>query len=156
MLRHYTGQMEVWKTMANQGLEPTRWPARRRPGVCARPGTELVGCKSPRQVLAEPQARSRARAPSRGDVWRKPNPNARGDAQAPATRGGAPGTRGHVTMQSSIRGGGALYQAGVYAPKVLCLTLGALHAVRQRGARREEDPEPTGMQRSAEGIGGTS
>jgi hypothetical protein len=59
----------------------TRWsgrgirPPRRSAGaVCARHGTELVGCKSPRQGAAEAQARSRARARSRGGVARKPQP----------------------------------------------------------------------------------
>jgi hypothetical protein len=59
-------------------------------------------------------------------------------------------------MKSSIRGGGALDKSGVDAPKVLCLTLGDLHAVRPRGELSEEEPEPTGMPRSAEGIVGTS
>ena len=36
--------------------------------VCAGHGTGLAGCKSPRQVLAEPKARRRARALSRGGV----------------------------------------------------------------------------------------
>jgi hypothetical protein len=31
-------------------------------GVCARHGTELVGCKSPCQVFVEPKARRRTRA----------------------------------------------------------------------------------------------
>jgi hypothetical protein len=30
--------------------------------VCARHGTELVGCKSPRRVIVEPKDRRRARA----------------------------------------------------------------------------------------------
>ena len=73
--------------------------------VCARHGTERAGWKSPCQVFAEPKARRRARASSRGDVWRKPNPNAWGDEQEPDTRCGTPGTSGHVTAKSSIRSG---------------------------------------------------
>jgi hypothetical protein len=78
------------------------------PGVCARHGTELVGCKSPRQVEAEPKARRRARALSRGDVWRKPNPKVQGDEQEADMRCGTPGTRGHVTTKSPIRDRGVL------------------------------------------------
>jgi len=36
--------------------------------VCARHGTDRAGCKSPCQVIAEPKARRRARASSRGGV----------------------------------------------------------------------------------------
>jgi hypothetical protein len=57
-----------------------------------------------------------------------------------------------VTTKSSIRDVGALYKSGVYAQKVLGLTLGDLHAVRQRGELSEEQSEPTSMQKSAEGI----
>ena len=60
-----------------------------------------------------------------------------------------------MTTKSSIRELGALYKSGVYAQKVLCLTLGDLHAVRQRGELSEEESEPTSMQKSAEGILGT-
>jgi hypothetical protein len=99
--------------------------------------------------LGEGQGRS-----SRGGVWRKPNPNVRGDVQEPDMRCGTPGTSGHVTTKSSIRVLGVLYKSGVYARTVLCLTLGDLHAVRQRGELSEEESEPTGMQKSAEGIVG--
>jgi hypothetical protein len=52
---------------------------------------KLAGCKSLRQVFAEPKARRRARTTSRGVVWRKPNPKMRGDraisaGQAPRNR----------------------------------------------------------------------
>jgi hypothetical protein len=83
--------------------------------VCARHGTELVGCKSPRQVFVEPKARRRARAQSRGWVWRKSNPKARGDEQEPDMRCGTLGTSGHVTIKSSIYDWGVLYKSGVYA-----------------------------------------
>ena len=73
--------------------------------VCARHGTERAGWESPCQVIAEPKARRRARASSRGGVWRKPDPEARGDEQEPDMRCGTPGTSGHVTAKSSIRGG---------------------------------------------------
>ena len=106
------------------------------------------------EVFAQPKARKRARAPSRGGVWRKPNPKMRGDEQEPDMRCGTPGTSGHVTTKSSIRVLGVLYKSGVYARTVLCLTLGGLHAVRQRGELSEEESEPTGMQKSAEGIVG--
>jgi hypothetical protein len=76
----------------------------------------------------------------------------RGDEQEPDMRCGTPGTSGHVTTKSSIRVLGVLYKSGVYARTVLCLTLGGLHAVRQRGELSEEESEPTGMQKSAEGI----
>jgi hypothetical protein len=36
--------------------------------VCARHSTERAGWESPRQVIAEPKARRRARASSRGGV----------------------------------------------------------------------------------------
>jgi hypothetical protein len=85
------------------------------------------------QVLAEPKARRRARASSRGDVWRKPNPNVRGDEQEPDRRCGTPGTSGHVTTKSSIRALGVLYKSGVYARTALCLTLGDLPVVQVKG-----------------------
>ena len=59
-----------------------------------------------------------------------------------------------MTTKSSIRDGGARYTSGVDAQKVLCLTLGDLHAVRQRGELSEEPSEPTSRQKSAEGIRG--
>ena len=95
--------------------------------VCARHGADLAGCKSLYQVFVEPKVRRRTRASSRGGVWRKSNPKARGDEQEPDMRCGTPGTSGHVTMKSSIRKRGVLYKSGVYALKVLCLTLGGLH-----------------------------
>jgi hypothetical protein len=48
---------------------------------------------------------------------------------------------------------GVLYKSGVYAPNVLCLTLGDLPTVRTRGLRTGK-PGLTGRQKSAEGIGG--
>jgi hypothetical protein len=48
-----------------------------------------------------------------------------------------------------------LYKFGVYTRTVLRLTLGGLQAVRQRGELSEEEFEPTGMQKLAEGIVGT-
>ena len=45
---------------------------------------------------------------------------------------------------------GVLYKSGVYAPNVLCLTLGDLPAVRTRGLRAGE-PGLTGRQQAAEG-----
>jgi hypothetical protein len=57
-----------------------------------------------------------------------------------------------VTTKSPIGDGGARYKSGVYAQRVLCLTLGDLHAVRQRGELSEEPSEPTSLQKSAEGI----
>jgi hypothetical protein len=69
-------------------------------------------------------------------------------------RCGTPGTSGHVTTKSSIRGLGALYKSGVYARTVLCRTLGGLHAVRRCSELSEEESEPIGLQKSAEGIVG--
>jgi hypothetical protein len=46
---------------------------------------------------------------------------------------------------------GVLYKSGVYAPNVLCLTLGDLPIVRRCGLRPGE-PGLTGQQKSAEGI----
>jgi hypothetical protein len=46
---------------------------------------------------------------------------------------------------------GVLYKSGVYAPNVLCLTLGDLPTVRTSGLRPGE-PSLTGRQKSAEGI----
>jgi hypothetical protein len=80
-------------------------------------------------VFAEPKVRRRARASSRGGVWRKPNPRMQGDVQEPDLRCGTSGTNGHVTMKSSIRNWGVLYKSGVYASKVACLTLGDLSCV---------------------------
>jgi hypothetical protein len=94
-------------------------------------------------------------ASARDGVGRKPDPNARGDAAAPERRGGALGTRGHVTTKASSRALGALYKSGGYAQTALCLTLGDRHAVRQRGDRSAEASEPTGRQQAAAGSGGT-
>jgi hypothetical protein len=85
-----------------------------------------MGCKSPYQVFAEPKDRRRARASSRGGVWRKSNPKMQGDEQEPDKRCGTLGTSGHVTEKSSICNRGVLYKSGVYALKVTCLTLGGL------------------------------
>ena len=46
---------------------------------------------------------------------------------------------------------GVLYKSGVYAPNVLCLTLGDLPAVRTGGLGPGR-PGLTGRQKSAEGI----
>lgn len=46
-------------------------------------------------------------------------------------RCGTPGTSWHVTTKSSFCDWGVLYKSGVYAGKVLCLTLGDLHGVRR-------------------------
>ena len=48
---------------------------------------------------------------------------------------------------------GVLYQSGVYARNVLGLTLGDLSAVQSSGLKSGE-PDLTGRQKSAEGIGG--
>ena len=69
---------------------------------------------------------------SRGGVWRKPNPKVRGDVQEPDLRCGTSGTSGHVTTKSSIRNRGVLYKSGVYALKVMCLTLGDLYSVLRK------------------------
>jgi len=47
-------------------------------------------------------------ASSRGGVWRKPDPKARGDEQEPDTRCGTLGASGHVIAKPSIRHGGGL------------------------------------------------
>jgi hypothetical protein len=88
-------------------------------------------------VFAEPKVRRRARASSRGGVWRKPNPKMQGDVQEPDLRCGTSGTSGHVTTKSSIRNWGVLYKSGVYALKVTCLTLGDLHSVSRIGTEGE-------------------
>jgi len=74
----------------------------------------------------EPKVRRRARASSRGEVWRKPNPKMRGDEQEPDMRCGILGTSGHVTAKSSIHNWSMLYKSGVYALKATCLTPGGL------------------------------
>lgn len=89
------------------------------------------------RFFAEPKARRRARASSRGGVWRKSNPKLRGDEQKPDTRRDAPGTSGHVTAKSSICDWGAFCKSGVYARKVTCLTPGDLP-----GASRERSWAP--------------
>jgi hypothetical protein len=81
--------------------------------------------------------RRRARASSRGGVWRKPNPKMQGDVQEPDLRCGTPGTSGHVTTKSSIRIWGVLYKSGVYALKVTCLTLGDLSCALGCRVRRK-------------------
>ena len=80
-------------------------------------------------MFAEPKVRRRARASSRGGVWRKPNPKTQGDEQEPDLRCSSLGTSGHVTTKSSIRNWGMLYKSGVYALKVTCLTLRDLYSV---------------------------
>jgi hypothetical protein len=90
---------------ANTPMQPTGCRRRLIGNGCARHGTDRAGWESPCQVIAEPKARRRARASSRGGVWRKPNSNARGDVQEPDLRCGTPGTSGHVTAKSSIRRG---------------------------------------------------
>ena len=74
----------------------------------------------------KPKVRRRARASSRGGVWRKPNPKVRGDEQEPDMRCGTSGASGHVTTKPSIHDRGVLYKSGVYALKILCLTPGDL------------------------------
>jgi hypothetical protein len=61
-----------------------------------------------------------------------------------------------VSTTSSIRDVGALDNSGVDAQKVLCLTLGDRHAVRQRGELSEEHSAPISRQKSAEGIIGSA
>src|SRR5688572_30173822 len=94
--------------------------------VCAGHGALLSRCESDCQVFAEPKARRRARASSRGGVRRKSNPKLRGDEQKPDMRRGAPGASGHMTAKPSICGWGALCKSGVYAVKVTSLTPGDL------------------------------
>ena len=50
---------------------------------------------------------------------------------------------------------GVLYKSGVYASKVVCLTLGGLHGVYRQGRLSGERSEPIAVQKSAEGIIGT-
>jgi hypothetical protein len=132
-----------------------RFPPRLKPGVCAGHGTELTGCKSPCQVVAEPQARRRTRASPRGDVGRKSNPKVRGDAQAPERRGGTPGTRGHVTAKSSLRNGVCVINPAVthrqlgVLPRESCMLSIQGMALGELSAG---EPEPIGRQQSAEGI----
>ena len=108
------------------------------PVVCAGHDARLPGWKSPDQVYVEPKVRRRARASSRGGVWRKPNPKMRGDEQKPDTRCGTPGTSWHLSAceRTGRRDSkvlhprwGVLYKSGVYASKVVCLTPGGLHGV---------------------------
>ena len=74
------------------------------------------------EVKGEPQARATERSG-------KPNPKVRSDIQEPDLRCGTSGASGHVTTKSSIHDRGVLYKSGVYALKVLCLTLGGLSCV---------------------------
>jgi len=99
--------------------------------VCAGHGALLHRCKSYGQVFAEPKARRRARASSRGGVWRKLDPKLRGDEQKPDMRRDASGTSGHVTAKSSICDWDAFCKSGVYAAKVTCLTPGDLRAASE-------------------------
>ena len=101
-------------------------------------------CKSSHQVFAEPKDRSSPEASkkdkgviARWGLKEVPcsksgifdNPKVRGDLQEPDLRCGTPGTSGHVTTKSSIRNWDVLYKSGVYALKVMCLTLGGLYSV---------------------------
>jgi hypothetical protein len=63
--------MNLKRTPVNESLHRMR--KKPRPGelfVCAGHGTELTGCKSPNQVFAEPKVRRRARASSRGVLYK--------------------------------------------------------------------------------------
>src|SRR5690606_38435851 len=93
----------------------------------------------------------RARASSRGEVWRKLNPKARGDVQEPDLRCGASGASGHVTAKLSIRKWGAFYKSGAYAWNVLCLTPGDLCVVR-RSELSAKRLVLIDVQKSAEGV----
>jgi hypothetical protein len=66
----------------------------------------------------EPSVSERARASSRGGVWRKPNAKWRGDEQKLDIRCDALGASWHVTAKPSIRKWGAFYKSSVYAMKV--------------------------------------
>jgi len=81
-----------------------------------------------------------------------------GDEQEPDKRCGTSGTSGHVTAKSSIRNWGVLYKSGVYASKVMCLTLGGLPCATRYHERckrlREEQSSLTAWEKSAEGIVG--
>jgi hypothetical protein len=52
-------------------------------------------------------------------------------------RCGTSGTSWHVTAKPSIRAWDVLYESGVYALKVVCLTPGGLHGVRGSGLGAE-------------------
>ncbi len=97
--------------------------------ACARHGTDRAGWKSPCQVIAEPKARRRARASSRGEVWRKPNPKCAGRRTGTGyevwpTRDERARDREVLHPQR-----GVLYKSGVFAQNDLCLTLGDLSVV---------------------------
>jgi hypothetical protein len=133
-------------------------------GVCAGHGTELTGCKSPRQVSAQPKARSRARASPRSGVWRKPHPEMRGDAQEPDTRCGTPGTSGHVTAKSSMRAGVCLITPASRHRKVGVVRREVCMASRSKGCmksggpagkpggNREHKPPPEALTRTERGT----
>ena len=63
-----------------------------------------------------------------------------GDEQEPDMRCGTSGASWHVTVKPSIRAWGVLYKSGVYALKVVCLTPGGLHGVRQEADWARSDP----------------
>ena len=86
--------------------------------------------------LARCSQRRRARAVSRGTVWRKPKAKSRGDEQEPDVRCDADGASGHVTAKPSSCEWPAFYKFGVYAMKAKCLTPGGLHCVE--GATDDE------------------
>src|SRR5215475_6183715 len=114
------------------------------PGVCAGHGTELARCKSSRQVFAQPKARRRARASSRGGVWRKPNPKMRGDEQEPDRRCGTPGTSGHVTAKSSMRAGVCFINPAPTHRKLWVLPREVSHGPSEMAEGRGIDPDPMG------------
>ena len=77
------------------------------------------------------EVRRRARASSRGGVWRKPNPKMRGDLSACNAQAGLSACErtGRRDSKALPPRWGVLYKSGVYASKVVCLTPGGLHGV---------------------------
>ena len=104
-------------------------------------------------MFAEPKARRRARASSRGGVWRKSKAKSRGDEQKPDTRRDASGASGHVTAKPSLCGWGAFCKSGVYARIASCLTTGDLSGALEArlGVGR---PTLNTVEKSANGIVG--
>jgi hypothetical protein len=132
-------------------------------GVCAGHGTARAGCKSPGQIVAESKARRRPGRHREVGSQGSRSPQMRGDAQAPERRGGTPGTSGHATTQSALRGGVCLIHPA-FRHRQCCVFLRAVGLVSQAtgwlksrgtagkpGGNSATTPPPAAVSRPARG-----
>ena len=129
---------------------------RRWPRVC-RAWHIAYGVRVPVPGISGAEGKERARASSRGGVWRKPNPKTRGDEQEPDTRLGTLGASGHVTIKPSIHSLSVCGKSGVHVSKAMCLTPGGLLcALGSRVRRNLAERRVIGADRTAEVSSGRS